>query len=86
LTNQQRLPRNTCKTELQPLIFQNKSQINIFFTLATTLLLPYMSCFEKTRSQDIPISQPSLYNAAGVRQLFCCICNMFRHSFMKGFE
>jgi hypothetical protein len=48
LTNQQRPLPNTCKTELQPLMFQNKSRINIIFTLATTLLLPYMSYFQKT--------------------------------------
>jgi hypothetical protein len=34
----------------------------------------------------ILISQPTLYTAAGIQQIFYCICNMFRHSFMKGFE
>jgi hypothetical protein len=54
LTTEQLLPWNICKTELQSLIFQNKSQNSIFFTLAATLLLPYTSCVEKTDLKRYP--------------------------------
>jgi hypothetical protein len=56
LANQQRLLRNICKTELQPLVFQNNSQINIFFTLATTLLLPCMHALRKHDCKRYPYS------------------------------
>jgi hypothetical protein len=89
LTNQQRLPRNVCKTEWQPLILQNKSQINIIFTLHTTMLPPCTLCIGKTWSLKIPMlshySGPTLCTEPGIPQLFYGICNMFRYSFIKGF-